>query len=214
MGFGAAALALADARAASSAHPAATDLRSGTEPRPTTAPNASNVPIQSRPLLTSTTLQSHFAFGALFSGTFALVSFALLLWKGFRLPYPVSGRNVWGLEVFYLAAYCALEPVRLALGTFANRTLQTRFLYLSVALAAPSFGVHCYYAWGQTYALKLDVFLNVSGMCFIGAQVALSAFVVGAFPGKGATPASGRGPRPPGGWVTAPRGGIGGFQTR
>ena len=49
----------------------------------------------------------------------------------------------------------------------------------------PVFGLHAYYAWGQTYALKIDVFLNVCGMGFVGAQTALSLFVVGAFPGSG-----------------------------
>jgi hypothetical protein len=58
-------------------------------------------------------------------------------------------------------------------------------MYLSLVLSVPVFGLHAYYAWGQTYALKIDVFLNVCGMGFVGAQAALSLFVVGAFPGSG-----------------------------
>jgi hypothetical protein len=84
-----------------------------------------------------------------------------------------------------LVAYAIVEPFRLSLGSVANKALRANWMYLSLVLSFPVFGLHAYYAWGQTYALKIDVFLNVCGMGFVGAQAALSLFVVGAFPGSG-----------------------------
>ena len=101
------------------------------------------------------------------------------------MPYPGTGANRWGLDVAYLIAYAVVEPFRLCLGSVANKALRANWMYLSLVLSVPVFGLHAYYAWGQTYALKIDVFLNVCGMGFVGAQAALSLFVVGAFPGSG-----------------------------
>ena len=140
-----------------------------------------------RPLITSATVQSHFHFGAMFSFTFILISFLILLWKGCRLPYPGVGANRWGLDVAFLVAYAIVDPARVFLASVANKALRARWMYASVLLAAPLFGVHAYYAWGQTYALKIDVFLNVCGMGFLGVQTALSLFAVGAFPASGAS---------------------------
>ena len=144
-----------------------------------------NDPHKKRPLITSATVQSHFFFGFLFYGTFVLTCLLILIWKGCRLPYPSTGANRWGLDVAYLVAYALVEPARLFLGSVANKALRANWMYLSLVLAVPVFGLHAYYAWGQTYALKIDVFLNVCGMGFVGAQVALSLFVVGVFPGSG-----------------------------
>ena len=144
-----------------------------------------NDPHKKRPLITSATVQSHFFFGFLFYGTFLLTCLLILIWKGCRLPYPGTGANRWGLDVAYLVAYAIVEPFRLSLGSVANKALRANWMYLSLVLSFPVFGLHAYYAWGQTYALKIDVFLNVCGMGFVGAQAALSLFVVGAFPGSG-----------------------------
>ena len=140
-------------------------------------------PAQKRPLLTSATLNLHLYLGWCFFGTFVVFGLLILIWKGCRLPYPGTGTNVWGLDVAYLIAYSVIEPARLTLTTIANKALKAKLMYLSVLLAVPGFCLHAYYAWGQTYALKIDVFLNVCGMGIIGAQVALSLFIVGAFPG-------------------------------
>jgi len=138
-----------------------------------------------RPLITSATVQSHFHFGAMFSFTFVLTSFLILLWKGCRLPYPGAGANRWGLDVAFLVTYAMIDPTRVFLASVANKALRARWMYASALLAAPLFGVHAYYAWGQTYALKIDVFLNVCGMGFLGVQTALSLFAAGAFPASG-----------------------------
>jgi len=139
-----------------------------------------------RPLITSATVQSHFHFGAMFSFTFVLTSFLILLWKGCRLPYPGAGANRWGLDVAFLVTYATIDPARVFLASVANKALRARWMYASALLAAPLFGLHAYYAWGQTYALKIDVFLNVCGMGFLGVQTALSLFAAGAFPASGA----------------------------
>ena len=140
-----------------------------------------------RPLITSATVQSHFHFGAMFSFTFVLTSFLILLWKGCRLPYPGAGANRWGLDVAFLVTYATIDPARVFLASVANKALRARWMYASALLAAPLFGLHAYYAWGQTYALKIDVFLNVCGMGFLGVQTALSLFAAGAFPASGAS---------------------------
>ena len=138
-----------------------------------------------RPLLSSATLQLHLWIGSLFTGTFIITCLLILIWKGCRLPYPslYGDQSYWDLDITALAVYTLLEPLRITLGQIANKALKARLMYLSILLAGPGFCLHAYYAWGQTYALKIDVFLNVCGMCFIGAQVSLSLFIVGAFPG-------------------------------
>jgi hypothetical protein len=122
----------------------------------------------------------------MFSFTFVLTSFLILLWKGCRLPYPGAGANRWGLDVAFLVTYATIDPARVFLASVANKALRARWMYASASLAAPLFGLHAYYAWGQTYALKIDVFLNVCGMGFLGVQTALSLFAAGAFPASGA----------------------------
>ena len=144
-----------------------------------------------RPLITSATVQSHFHFGSMFSFTFIVISFLILLWKGCRLPYPGVGANRWGLDVAFLVAYAVVDPTRAFLASVANKALRARWMYASVVLAAPLFGVHAYYAWGQTFVLKIDVFLNVCGMGFLGVQTALSLFAVGAFPASSSASTSG-----------------------
>jgi hypothetical protein len=127
----------------------------------------------------------------MFSFTFIVISFLILLWKGCRLPYPGVGANRWGLDVAFLVAYAVVDPTRAFLASVANKALRARWMYASVVLAAPLFGVHAYYAWGQTFVLKIDVFLNVCGMGFLGVQTALSLFAVGAFPASSSASTSG-----------------------
>ena len=137
-----------------------------------------------RPLITSAVAQSCFFFGGAFAFAFVIFCLLILPWKGRRLPYGRGGFNWWALDVAFLVAYAVVEPRRLALASVANKALRARWMSSSVALAAPALGLHAYYAWWQTHALKMDVFLNVCGMGFVGTHSVLSLFAVRAFPGS------------------------------
>ena len=136
-----------------------------------------------RPLLTSSSLGLYLYFGALWAVVYFLFTFAIFLWKGSRLPYPQTAHQRWGLEFAYLfVVYALVEPARLALARMGNKGAKRLPTYASFALAAPTVGLHCYYAFAQTYVLRVDVALNAASIAFVGAQCLLGFFAAGAFP--------------------------------
>ena len=136
-----------------------------------------------RPLLTSSSLGLYLYFGALWAVTYFLFSLAIFIWKGSRLPYPRTRHQYWGVELAWLViVYALVEPARLALARMGNKGARHLPMYASFALAAPTIGLHCYYMFGQTYVLRVDVALNAASVAFVGAQCLLGFFAAGAFP--------------------------------
>ena len=102
---------------------------------------------------------------------FWVLSFLVMCWKGYNLPYPA---DAYETEFALLFVFLLVEPPRLFLGSKGNKTLTQGPLYASVVLAAYVLFMHVYYIAGQTFITRCDYAINVISLCFACAQSALA----------------------------------------
>lgn len=94
---------------------------------------------------------------------------------GLSLPYTQAG---FALECVLLGLYILIEPIRLSLATWGNRSGVAIPLYTSIGLGCI---VTVYYAFQlalQSFVLKIDLALAGAGLCFVGSQLILSVLTV------------------------------------
>ena len=95
------------------------------------------------PLLTSVSLQYYYYFGICWDVTFVLFTFAIMIWKGIKMPYPKYDyqtrdyESVWSIEFAFLFVFILFEWPRLSLLNKANRGTHHLTMYASILLAAP-----------------------------------------------------------------------------
>ena len=118
------------------------------------------------PLLTSVSLQYYYYFGICWDVTFVLFTFAIMIWKGIKMPYPKYDyqtrdyESVWSIEFAFLFVFILFEWPRLSLLNKANRGTHHLTMYASILLAAPIVAYHLWGMFSATYVLKIDVFMN------------------------------------------------------
>ncbi len=154
-------------------------VRADTPPRPpragcadiSSAPRPPPPPHPPRSAAPSLALEIVLYFGKLWDVVFWILTFLVMCWKGYNLPYP---DDAYEMEFAYLFVYLLIEPPRLFLGSKGNKTLTSGPLYASVLLGAYVIFMHAYYVAGQTFITRCDYALNVVSLAFVAAQVALS----------------------------------------
>ena len=109
--------------------------------------------------------------GKLWDVAFWVLSFLVMCWKGYNLPYP---DDTYEAEFALLFVYLLIEPARLFLGSKGNKTLTQGPLYASLALAAYVVFMHVYYVAGQTFITRCDYAVNAISLAFVCAQSALA----------------------------------------
>ena len=110
-------------------------------------------------------------FGKLWDIVFWVLSFLVMCWKGYNLPYP---DGAYETEFALLFIYLLIEPPRLFLGSKGNKTLTSGPLYASIVLAAYVLFMHIYYVAGQTFITRCDYAINVISIVFVSAQSLLA----------------------------------------
>ena len=119
----------------------------------------------------SLSLEIFLYFGKLWDVAFWVLSFLVMCWKGYNLPYP---DDTYEAEFALLFVYLLIEPARLFLGSKGNKTLTQGPLYASLALAAYVVFMHVYYVAGQTFITRCDYAVNAISLAFVCAQSALA----------------------------------------
>ena len=115
----------------------------------------------------SLTLEIFLYFGKLWDVAFWVLSFLVMCWKGYNLPYP---DDAYETEFALLFVYLLIEPARLFLGSKGNKTLTNGPLYASLVLAAYVLFMHVYYVAGQTFITRCDYAINYISLAFVCAQ--------------------------------------------
>lgn len=115
----------------------------------------------------SLTLEIFLYFGKLWDVAFWVLSFLVMCWKGYNLPYP---DDAYETEFALLFVYLLIEPARLFLGSKGNKTLTNGPLYASLVLAAYVLFMHVYYVAGQTFITRCDYAINSISLAFVCAQ--------------------------------------------
>lgn len=110
-------------------------------------------------------------FGKLWDIVFWVLTFLVMCWKGYNLPYP---DDAYEMEFAYLFLYLLIEPPRLFLCSKGNKTLTSGPLYASCLLGAFVIFMHVYYTVGQTFVTRCDYTCNVISLCFVSLQFLLS----------------------------------------
>ena len=140
------------------------------------------------PLLTSVSLQYYYYFGICWDVTFVLFTFAIMIWKGIKMPYPKYDyqtrdyESVWSIEFAFLFVFIIFEWPRLSLLNKANRGTHHLTMYASILLAAPVVAYHLWGMFSATYVLKVDVFMNGVSLAFCAFQVLLGYLASTAWP--------------------------------
>jgi hypothetical protein len=140
------------------------------------------------PLLTSVSLQYYYYFGICWDVTFVLFTFAIMIWKGIKMPYPKYDyqtrdyESVWSIEFAFLFVFIIFEWPRLSLLNKANRGTHRLTMYASILLAAPIVAYHLWAMFSATYVLKIDVFMNGVSLAFCAFQVLLGYLASTAWP--------------------------------
>jgi len=117
-------------------------------------------------------LQILLHFGSYYTALFVLVTIGVFVWKGYYLPYPSTSN--FGVEVSMVCLLPVVEACRLFIGTKGNKTQTIGPLLTFCVLSLPVLILYVYYVELQTYVLKIDHFLSIVGVVFIGLQLLLA----------------------------------------
>mmetsp|Transcript_30403 Transcript_30403/g.30903 ORF Transcript_30403/g.30903 Transcript_30403/m.30903 type:complete len:153 (-) Transcript_30403:74-532(-) len=128
--------------------------------------------------LSSLSLQIIIYFNYHFSCLFFLINIGLFVYKALRYYFPAY---ILGWELSALFLYVIIEMIRLLLVSKGNKTISRLCLSLSLFLAIPILVLHVYYMELQTYVLRVDLILNIIGLCFLSGEVLISVFVLLSF---------------------------------
>ncbi|CUI14653.1 membrane-associated protein, putative [Bodo saltans] len=121
-------------------------------------------------------LQIFLHLGRFFSVPWFVITLALLIYKGVKLPFPQD--VALPLEIVSSFLVMAIHWVAVNVGIKGNLTESPRLLLLSILLnAVILFGI-IYFMWLQTYVMRLDLgvsatYLSLVGLTFVFSLVGL-----------------------------------------
>ena len=128
--------------------------------------------VASRTLIASVPLEILLHFGAYYDALFVLVTIGVFIYKGYYLPYPST--SSFGTEISLVCILPVIEACWLFIGSKGNKTQTIGPLLTFCALSLPVLILYIYYIELQTYVLKIDHFLSIVGVVFLGLQLLLA----------------------------------------
>ena len=126
----------------------------------------------SRSLVASVPFEILLHFGGYYNALLVLVTIGVFIYKGYYLPYPSS--SSFGTEISLVCILPVIEACRLFVGSKGNKTQTIGPLLTFCVLSLPVLILYIYYIELQTYVLKIDHFLSIVGVVFLGLQLLLA----------------------------------------
>ncbi|CEM28092.1 unnamed protein product [Vitrella brassicaformis CCMP3155] len=116
-------------------------------------------------------LQIFIYFDGYWSALYFAIEVLLFTYKGVVLRYPPS---TWPGEFTMVVLFAVFQKIRLYLGTAGNKTEQLGGILWFVLLTIPVVLILMYLLEFQVYVLRFEVFLAITGICFVGVEFFLA----------------------------------------
>eukprot|EP00470_Lotharella_oceanica_P004477 CAMPEP_0170170038 /NCGR_PEP_ID=MMETSP0040_2-20121228/2971_1 /TAXON_ID=641309 /ORGANISM="Lotharella oceanica, Strain CCMP622" /LENGTH=140 /DNA_ID=CAMNT_0010409163 /DNA_START=101 /DNA_END=523 /DNA_ORIENTATION=- len=120
-------------------------------------------------------------FNRAYVGLLFLLTVCTFAYKDSKFPYP---NTYLGTEVFCFVCYTLAEIFRLYLGSFANKTENSKLMGIFTILGIGALMLNVYFVNWQTFVLKIDVISHSIAIGIIGLQILLGMFSALSFMGE------------------------------